>query len=342
MALVLVLVACKDDRPRPGSRGPRPDARVRPDAGPPPDAYDNLPKADVLGPVHGELTGGRAFTPEKVYLWVTPQGAELAYNGKADGGPCEHQFAPDDDDLYLSVHFPARLARTGGAVTATTKDVMLTWKKPTFEAVDQEVSIFFDAIDAATGRAKGRMSVSASDGMHVAGAFDAALCVSPQRDLPAGELHGRAWGDTGAPAKLPADALEAIFLGERLTAPVVELIDASRSLSMQHELHIYRDAPATPCTLNLEAGFTIALGEAPIATGYTLEDHLEIAHARGEPYAVVTWQEPVGAGAMEGSADVSLILDQLGDTEVRGRVLASFEDPSKSMVVGAFTGKRCR
>jgi hypothetical protein len=45
---------------------------------------------------------------------------------------------------------------------------------------------------------------------------------------------------------------------------------------------------------------------------------------------------------MEGSGWVAARIDSMTDDQVRGHVVAWFNDPSKSMIAGAFTAKRCK
>ncbi len=338
--LVWIVALCACDGGG-GKRKPRPDARVvvRIDATPV-DARDNLPAA--LGPLQGELAG-KPFTPAKGYLWVTAQGADLMFHAKAEGGPCEHQFAPDDDDLYLSVKFPARDAQAGGGAWSETKGAFAMWKKPTLDPVDDTFELVLDTYDVAAGRVTGRLRVVGEDGTRVEGAFDAALCVSPQRTLPAGEVNGISWrDDPPRPAELPSAPIAALHLGDAIVPAAIELVDASQSMSTQHELHVWRDAPPAPCTLDFGVGFNLALGQDPLVERLTVQQRLTLSHPPGKPFGIVTWREVIGAQGMEGNGEVSLAIDEITDTEVRGRVVATFDDPAKSMVAGAFTARRCR
>lgn len=328
---IVAVCACKKTAPPPTTTVEEPkaaDAAV--------DARELSKDFPVIGtPLEGKLAGKR-FAVKKAMVRTNPNGATLELYAWSEGGPCEPQFAPEPDQLYVSVSFAADQLVAGTPVERP----MAIYKKANLGPVDEDATLVFDSIS--TDQVTGRLLLTAPDGTRVAGDFVAALCASAQKPMaePA-PIHGLKWGTRDVdPKTLPKQPISGVLLG-KVGAPVaVEIVDW-KDMFEQHEVHFYFTPPKQPCQFDqLSPGFKVGFG-ATLKQGLAVnaESHLVI-HGL-QPWAAATWEEPGNVIGMEGNGWVSAIIDKHTHDTVEGRVFAWFGDPSKSMIAGAFTAKNC-
>jgi hypothetical protein len=290
--------------------------------------------------VRGKLAG-KLFKPVKTLLRASPEYAQLLlYSKRTAPDACSPQFAPDEDDLYIDVQFPGRLAVAGARVAPAEPNVHATYKQPKIDPVDRRVALAIDAID--DKHATGRLLLVGADDTDARGSFDAVVCASPQRELDAPPpIHGLPWGgEPVEPKTLPQKPLTATILGKTKAPAVVEVVDWQTESIGQHEIHIFVDPPAHPCAPDqLDAGIKIGL-PGPVVAGAKASLTVNVmSHA---PFAEVLWRNPGNVIANNVDGALSVIVDSSNAKQVRGRVYAWFRDPSKALVVGAFVATRCK
>jgi hypothetical protein len=329
----LALVACKKTAPPPTSTPPPPPTVAEPE--PTDAAPDGTVPAIPATALAGNLAG-KPFTVKKAMLRTSPQGTRLELYAWSEGGPCMHQFAPEPDQLYASVSFPEDQLVVGKDVVGATA----TYKKPDHRPLDDDTTLVFDRIGSDT--ATGRLLLTAPDGTRIAGGFEATVCASPQQPLAApAPIHGLAWGTRDVdPKSLPKQPVVGALLGKVGSPVAVEIVDW-KDVAEQHEVHFYFTPPKQPCQFDqLTPGFKVAFG-VTLKRGLSINTESPIV-ARGlQPWATVIWNEPGNSIGEAGKGWVSAIIDKHTRDTVEGRVFAWFEDPSKSMIVGAFTAKNC-
>jgi hypothetical protein len=291
------------------------------------------------------LTGtlaDRPFVAKKAALRVLVGGARLEINSWTTGVPCEPQLAPHPDQLYIEVMFGEARAVAGAIIRPDDPGVVAIYQTPTHTPVKgSAATVVFDKIGA--DHATGRVLLIAPDGTHVAGSFDAVVCASPQRAADATsprELHGLRWGARVEPTAIPAEPVAAILIGRPAAPVAIEAIDWQAGDYAQHEFHFFMTRPAEPCALDqLSPGFNIGLHG--LAAGDTANMRLSTVTRIGGPHGVVIWDEPGNVVGLEGSGYLSARIDAVTPNEIRGRLFAWFNDPSKSMIAGAFTATNC-
>jgi hypothetical protein len=240
----------------------------------------------------------------------------------------------------VSVMMPAARAKTGVTMRSAESGVIVTYKQPKIGVTSGVVAaITFD--DVGDARAKGRLELSAPDGTHVSGSFDATVCASVQHATATSTLLGIPWGSEKDPTDLPRDPVATLVLGATAKPAAVESIDWDDGTLAQHDLHFFMSRPAKSCdfdqmTPGVKLGFPSALRK-----GLTMRARVTTTTTRGKPWAVVQWNEPGSVLGIEGGGFVSATIDDETPNELRGRVLAWWNDPSKSMIAGAFIAKRC-
>lgn len=291
-------------------------------------------------PLKGTVSG-QAFTLAKGMLRKGQGGAALELYAWTDGGPCEPQFAPEPNQLYISAHFPEGRAAAGEVIRSSDRNAFVTFKKPDYKPIDETAVI---ALDEITGdRVSGRMTLTAPNGTDVSGTFTATLCASPQQELdPPSPIHGLAYRSRPEPRKLPKQPVTGVLLGKPGVPVAIEVVDWQSEYAAQHEVHFYFTPPKKECMPDqLSPGFKIGFGKT-LAAGLSATTDTTTVTRTGDPWAAVVWEEPGNVVGMEGGGFLSAIIDSANATEVRGRVFAWFSDPSKSMIAGAFTAKRCK
>jgi hypothetical protein len=107
------------------------------------------------------------------------------------------------------------------------------------------------------------------------------------------------------------------------------------------ELNFVIDPKGKPCEpVRLKPGFTIAPNRE-MRAGLNLQQVVTDTSPPNTPVAVVYWTEQDSSIGMLGDGYLSIKIDTVTSKQVTGRVFAWFEDPSRSMVAGAFTARRC-
>ncbi len=341
-ACACALGACKDKAPP--RETPREPPVVPGDASRPIDTAATSLPADFPArgaPALKGVVSGQPFTLAKAMLRKGQGGAALELYAWSDGGPCEPQFAPEPDQLYISAHFPEGRAAAGEVIQSSDRNTFVTFKKPDYKPIDETAVIVLDEI--AGDRVTGRMTLAAPNDTNVSGTFTATMCASPQQPLdPPAPIHGLAYRSRPEPAKLPKQPVTGVLLGKPGAPVAIEVVDWQSEYAAQHEVHFYFTPPKKECMPDqLSPGFKIGFGKT-IAAGVSASRDITTVTRTGEPWAAVLWEEPGSVVGMEGGGFLSAIIDSANATEVRGRVFAWFSDPSKSMLAGSFTAKRCK
>jgi hypothetical protein len=338
------LVACKkkaaDQAELPTSPPPPPAADAAP--GPAPIEAQKLPAGFPLpgAPALSGTLSGKPFKLAKAIVRVS-QGVTLALYDWSEGDPCEPQFAPEDDQLYVSAQFPTARFVVTTPIASTDDHTFVIYKRPTLDPIQgTSAAVVFDEIGAS--RAKGRLILTGPDNTSVAGSFEATVCSTPQKKVAEPPtIHGLAWGTDVGPAAIPSKPVTGVLLGSPATPLSVEVVDWKDGRVEQHEVHFFTTKPAQDCAPDqFTPGFKIGFPSS-IVKGQTVNAESTLVTRQGSPFAAVLWQEPGNVLGMETTGWVSARIDSASATEVRGRVVAWFKDASKSMIVGAFTAKRC-
>ena len=117
----------------------------------------------------------------------------------------------------------------------------------------------------------------------------------------------------------------------------VEAINEDVPMYAQHEIHFFTERPKEPCARDhLSSGFDIYFAQ-PLRKGLTTRSSAKSFL----PYPVVRWDEPGSVLGGENNGWMSAIIDEVTPSVIRGRVAAWTNDPSKSIIVGAFTATNC-
>ena len=332
LLVIVVVAACKKTAPPPTTTVDEPKAA---DAAA---LARDLPKEfPVIGTALEGKLAGKPFTVKKAMLRTNPKGATLEMYAWSEGGPCEPQFAPEPHQLYVSVSFAADQLVAGTPVERP----IAIYRKPDLGPIDEDATLVFDSIG--TDQVTGRLLLTAPDGTRVAGDFVAAVCASAQKPSAAPTpIHGLTWGTRGVdPTTLPKQPVSGALLG-KLGAPVaVEIVDWKADMAEQHEVHFYFTPPKQPCQFDqMSPGFKVGFGTT-LNRGLAVNAESSLMVKGAQPWAAVLWEEPGNVVGMEGNGWVSAIIDSHTHDTVEGRVFAWFDDPSKSMIVGAFTAKNC-
>ena len=331
--LVVALVAGCGKSPPPGAETPPPVA----EASPPVAAADAAVTAATTEvtiartPLSGNLAG-KPFTPKKAMLRTRPDGSTLDLYDRDDGDPCSIQLAPDPSYLYIEVALPK-------AAVGPIEGARAIYQQGSFAPIRESVTLVLDELGAT---ARGRLLLTAPDGTRVEGAFEATVCAGAQRELAApAPIHGLAWGTRGvAPAKLPREPVRGVLLGTPGAPVAIEVIDW-KDIAEQHEIHFYFSEPRQPCQFSqVSPGFNVAFG-AKLRRGLAIDAESPLVVHGLAPFGVVVWQERGNSIGMVGDGWVSAIIDKHTKDTVEGRVFAWFNDPSKSMLAGAFVARNC-
>jgi len=343
-ALILIVVAC-------GSKSgdaPTPPPTPAPHPAPTPAPADAGPRWPTGFPAKGAppVAGKLVDKPFKVAKAMVRESAgvdELVLYSWKSGGDCEPQFAPDPDQLYISIQFPRGAATAGSRIRGGDPSTSATYK----HEIDIEHHVHDDfalELDEVTPKhVTARLWFTAEDGSIATGSIDATMCASVQHDVAEPEpILGMKWGDTAASvATLPSKPITATYLGKRASPVVVEVVDWQDGTFGQHELHIFMTPPKVPCAMDaLGTGFKVGFPNA-IVVGQGFSTAVTTVTQTGNPWADVEWQDTGNVVGMEGRGRATVTIDTVRGDEVRGRVFAWFEDPAKSMVAGAFVAKRC-
>ena len=341
--VLVVLAACK---PSPSTQTePAPSLTVATSAAvsAPSSTASALP-ADFPARGAPKLTGtlaGKPFVVAKAMMRKAPEGATLDLYSWSEPGACAPQFAPKPEQLYVEVTIPAARTVSGTVLHAHEDGVFVVYKRDAIgNSANETATVVLDEIDAT--HVAGRLLLSASDGTRVAGSFDATMCSSPQQQAAgATSVLGLAWGTEVDPAKLPTTPVTTMLVGKTASPAAVESIDWDDGSLSQHELHFFMMRPAQSCGFDqMSPGFKIGFPSA-FRKGLEIRSSVTTVTTRGSAFGVVLWNEPGGVVGIEGRGFVSAVIDDATSNELRGRVLAYFEDASKSMIAGAFTAKRC-
>ena len=337
----VVIAACNDRKPEVAPSPEPAPAPVRADATP----IDAAPALPAEFPVKGSakaagaLTGNR-FRLAKAQLRFSGNQASLNLYNWVDGGACDPQFAPAPDQLYVSFDVPAARAVTGAIVRRGEDAVTVTYKRPTLDRVDGvEAALVLD--DVTVGHATGRILLTDPKGTHVAGSFNAVVCADPQHPAtttPA--INGVTWGEKPELVDIPTKPVTAILLGPATPPAAIEMIDWQDGSVGQHELHFFMTKPAAPCATDLvKPGFKIGL--PAIRTGATARTDLALVTSQGQPFAAVVWQSEGNVIGEQADGWMAVSIQSVTASEVRGKLVAWFNDPAKSMLAGAFTATHC-
>jgi len=336
----LVIVGCNDKKPE-ALAAPAP-APVRADAAPS-DAAPALPRefpAKGAAKAAGTLSDV-PFSLAKAHLRLGGNQASLNLYGWVEGEACDPQFAPAPNQLYVSFDFPAAKAVNGAVVRDGDDHVVATYKRPTLDLVKGATATL--VLDEVTGaHAAGRILVTDPKGTHVAGSFNAVVCADPQTAAATTTppvVNGVTWGTEPELAALPAKPASLILLGKTGVPAAVELIDWQVDNLGQHEIHFYETKPKTPCAPELiERGFKIGL--PAFKPGATSRGKVNTLNP-GQPLAAAVWKSPGNVIETASDAWMAVSIQAVTANEVRGRVVAWFNDPAKSMIAGAFTATNC-
>jgi hypothetical protein len=294
----------------------------------------------IGAPTVAGTVAGKRFEVAKAMLHVTPDSARLELYSWSEGSACEPQFSPRPDQLYVSVMFPGARAKVGEKIGSGDADFLVVYKTPTLDAVAGKVATL--VLDRYGPRASGRLKLTAPDGTNIAGTFDALVCESAQHAREPSALLGLSWGAVDVdPTTLPHDAVTTLALGKTAPPVAVEAIDWQDSTLGQHELHFFLEPPAHACAFDLMSpGFKIGF-PAAFKAGDVVRATVTTVTPTGAAFGVVQWSEPGDVIGVEGGGWVSAIIDTATPGKLHGRVFAWFQDPSKSMIAGAFTATRC-
>ena len=326
---VLALVAGCGKGPPPAVETSPPVAAAAADAAPVTEAVEvEIARA----PLTGNLAG-KPFTPRKALLRTRPEGSTLDLYDWTEGDPCSAQLAPEPSQLYIEVTF----AR---AAVGPVEDVRAIYQRGEKRPIRESVKLELDELGEI---AKGRLLLTAPDGTHVEGAFEATVCAGAQRELAApAPIHGLAWGTRGVvAAKLPKEPVRGVLLGTAGAPVAVEVIDWKDGPTEQHEIHFYFETPGVPCQFSqVSPGFNVAFG-ATLKRGLAIDAESTLVVHGLKPFGVAVWKERGNSIGMAGDGWVSAIIDKHTRDAVQGRVFAWFNDPSKSMLAGAFVARNC-
>jgi hypothetical protein len=338
---LLLLAACNDAHHAPPSEPPH-----APPPPPPADASIDAPPALPAGfpqPGAASATGtlaGMRFAIAKGHVRTSSGYATLDLYGWKEGDACEPQFAPADNQLYISVQFRDDRLRSGATIAHNDDATTVTYKKPKLGPSDATAYVVIDALTDT--RAKGRILLSAPDDTRVAGSFDVPVCKTVQPHVDARSMLGVAWGDRPELAALPDKPIAGALIGKEGAPVAVEAVDWSDNGFAQHEVHFLFTAPKQRCApAQISPGFQIGF-PATLAAGLTARADVSTVSHTGEPFATVMWEEPGHVVGMDGSGWFAARIDAVTGDTIKGHVVAWFNDPSKSMIVGAFTAKRCK
>ncbi|HET9992172.1 MAG TPA: hypothetical protein VFQ65_26760 [Kofleriaceae bacterium] len=337
----VLIAACNDRKPEVAPPPVRAPAPTRADAAP----IDAAPALPAEFPVKGGTKAagtlaGKPFALAKAQLRLSGNQASLNLYSWVDGGACDPQFAPGVDQLYVSFDMPAARAVTGATFRRDDDGVTVTYKRPTLDRVDGvEAQLVLDEVTV--GHATGRILLTDPKGTHVAGSFNAVVCGDPQTAANAPPVvDGVTWGDKPELSGLPAKPVSAILLGTAATPAAIEMIDWQDGGVGQHELHFFMTKPDAPCAFDLlKPGFKIGL--PAIKTGARARTELGLVTSQGQPFGVVVWRSSGNVIGEQGDGWMAISIQSVTASEVRGRLVAWFNDPSKSMIAGAFTATHC-
>ena len=343
VATVLVVSACKEPAPSPSNvTSGAPTASATATASASASAPAALP-ADFPAAGAPKVTGTLAqkpFTVAKAIARSSPEGASIDLYSWSSGGACEPQFAPNPDQLYVTVNLPTAKMKSGAVIGAHDDGVLVVYKTPTLgDTTRPEATLAIDETNAT--HTSGRLLLTAPDGTRVAGSFDAATCSSPQTAGAATSLLGVAWGTEVDPGALPRKPVTMTLLGKSAAPAAVEAIDWDDGSLAQHEIHFFATRPAKACGFDqMSGGFKIGF-PSTLKKGLTMRSKVTLVTSKGNPFSVAMWDEPGHVLGMEGTGFVSAIVDDVTPTSIRGRVAAWSNDASKSILVGAFTATNC-
>jgi len=337
----VVIAACNDRKPEVAtSHEPAPSA-VRADA-------TSIDAARVLPPdfpVRGATKAAgtlsaKPFALAKAQLRFSGDQASLNLYSWVDGGACDPQFAPAPDQLYVSFDVPAARAVKGAMFRREDDGVTVTYKRPTLDRVDGvEAQLVLD--DVAVGHATGRILLTDPKGTHVAGSFNAVVCMDPQHPATATPVvNDVTWGAKPELGDIPAKPVSAILLGPATPPAAIEMIDWQDGSVGQHELHFFMTKPAEPCAMDLvKPGFKVGL--PAIRTGAMARTDLALVTSQGQPFAAVVWQAEGSVIGVQADGWMAVSIQSVTASEVRGKLVAWFNDPAKSMIAGTFTATHC-
>jgi hypothetical protein len=143
------------------------------------------------------------------------------------------------------------------------------------------------------------------------------------------------------PKAIPKQPVTGVLLGKVATPVAIEVVDWKEDTTEQHEVHFYFTPPRQPCQFDqMSPGFKFGL-PSTFKAGQSANGESATVARTGTPWAVVVWEEPGNVVGMEGGGWISVVIEKANKSVVEGRVFAWFNDPSKSMIAGAFSAKNC-
>ena len=140
---------------------------------------------------------------------------------------------------------------------------------------------------------------------------------------------------------VPSAPVVGVFRGEIARPVAIEVVDWKGPDYEQHEVHFFFTQPPKPCAFDQHTpGFKIGFSGS-ITPGRSANAATKLVHPTGAPFAAVLWDKSTTTIGIEGTGWLSATVDATSHDEVRGRIYAWFDDPSRSMIAGAFVAKAC-
>ncbi len=286
-------------------------------------------------PLTGKLWG-QPFAPKKTFVYRSHESSYAYFADEAGTATCR----PEHTEAMRYVMAVSTHPFVPGEVLRPDLHTFMISTGMSSGAADAAAELTITSFGG--GHAKGVIAWRPGPDQFLEGAFDAVDCPTKAKLRDASvAANGLVWEERLPPvSSVPSAPVTGFLAGEAFTPAAIELVGFESSPPKKYDfprLRFHTAAPKKPCArFGFDDGFEVSL-KRPIVPSATND-----AAAGGG--ANMSFHEISGMIVAEDRGSATIVIDSLDRKAgtAHGKLVASFNDPSKSLLVGGFTARYCR